>query len=254
MTNQIYNKLLSVHTLVSLWSNLNSSSELQGQKVSQSTVENISETWGRDRRGVWRRWRRRNLGWRPTPCGGPLCHTRQVLHRRGVGLRRLRYSSTGHQPEDPRAGGGQDHQQEKWVVAILSSMSNYKCPYECMYEWWANTLVCIDLDPEDDQDVRNEALIMRSLDHSNVVKLLDFIEAEKFFYLIIGTVFTVYNVIRHLLRWLFVIECECNIIPILILTCDCDRTHAWRRTFWQNRDKGALLREVHIPSTLEAQP
>jgi serine/threonine protein kinase len=49
-------------------------------------------------------------------------------------------------------------------------------------------LVSTDLDPEDDQDVRNEALIMRSLDHSNVVKLLDFIEAEKFFYLIIGTV------------------------------------------------------------------
>ena len=124
---QIYNILLSVHALVSIWSNLTSSPELQGQKVSQSTIKNISETWGRDRRGIWGRWRRRNLGWRPTPCRGPLCHTRQVLHRRGVGLWRLCYSSTGHQPEDLRAGGGQDHQQEKWVAWVITSVHMSAC-------------------------------------------------------------------------------------------------------------------------------
>lgn len=40
------------------------------------------------------------------------------------------------------------------------------------------------MDPEEEQDVRNEAEIMRSLSHPNVVRLLDFIEADKFFYLV----------------------------------------------------------------------
>ena len=52
--------------------------------------------------------------------------------------------------------------------------------------YYALSFVSAGLDPEEDQDVRNEALIMRGLNYGNVVKLLDFIEAEKFFYLVIG--------------------------------------------------------------------
>lgn len=52
--------------------------------------------------------------------------------------------------------------------------------------YYTLSFVSAGLDPEEDQDVRNEALIMRGLNHGNVVKLLDFIEAEKFFYLVIG--------------------------------------------------------------------
>ena len=65
-----------------------------------------------------------------------------------------------------------------WVIVYTACMSELK---------HIISSGLADLDPEEDQDVRNEALIMRSLNHTNVVKLLDFIEADKFFYLVLGT-------------------------------------------------------------------
>ena len=96
-------------------------------KNAQGTIENISQAWRIDRRGVRGR-RRRTPKQRPTSCGGPLCHTGEVLHRRGVGLRWLRDGASGHQLEDLRTSGRQNHQQKKWVGPV----GNYV--YR-MYEW-----------------------------------------------------------------------------------------------------------------------